>query len=238
MTAGVPTVLVIAGSDSSGGAGLLRDVQTLNDFKVKAACAITAITAQTHQQVIGVEHCSPRIIRQQIDSALADRNIAAIKIGMLGRVDTVQVVIDALASVPHLPVVLDPVILSSSGGALLDQAGIDLLRRSLALFTLITPNVPELAALTQQGSAQVLLDNGARAVLVKGGHDTGTESIDLFLTTESVQSFTAPRIGKVMRGTGCALASAIAGGLALQHSLVESISNAKRYVWSELQKSP
>jgi hydroxymethylpyrimidine/phosphomethylpyrimidine kinase len=243
MSLGTPTVLVIAGSDSSGGAGLIRDVQTLQNFQVNAACAITSVTAQTHQRVLGIEHCSPRILKQQIESALANPNLKAIKIGMLGTAESLQVVIDTLAAVPYIPVILDPVLLSSSGGTLLDDAGIELLRQSLQRFRLITPNLPELAVLSKlniadhsiEAAAKQLLTQGASAVLVKGGHNTGSESIDTLYTATDIQSFRAPRINIQMRGTGCALASAIAAGLALRQSLPESISKAKRYVWQQLQ---
>lgn len=238
-----PAVLVIAGSDSSGGAGLLRDVQTLSACNVDALCAITAVTSQTHQRVSGIEFISPSLVHQQITDAFATRHIDAVKIGMLGNAAIVQAVARALRNHSAIPVVLDPVILSSSGGELLDAAGLQaLLDELLPLTTLVTPNLPELMRLTNEAEAQaslqqraeLLLQRGAQAVLVKGGHADGDESIDWLVTAGIATPLVGPRVPTQRRGTGCTLASAIAAQLAGGASLRLACAFAKQYVFNYL----
>ncbi|MGH8320209.1 MAG: bifunctional hydroxymethylpyrimidine kinase/phosphomethylpyrimidine kinase [Steroidobacteraceae bacterium] len=243
-----PAVLVIAGSDSSGGAGIVRDLRTLADFGVEALCAITAVTAQTHEHVLSVHHVPQEIVRAQIHSALESRAIAAIKIGMLGTRETVNAVADCLARHATLPVVLDPVLLSSSGGALLDEEGREAMRaRLFPVATVLTPNIPEAASLCGTGpatspaaliaQARTLRSTGVRAVLLKGGHADGDEAADLLLTEpDEPQWLSAPRLEARCRGTGCALASAIAADLASGASVEAACRNAKRYVLSMLSE--
>ncbi len=242
----VPAVLVIAGSDSSGGAGLARDVRTLRDFGVEAACAITAVTAQSHSRVWAVHPIPPELIVAQILSALESRPIGAIKIGMLGAAAAVEAVAHALARERHIPIVLDPVLRSSSGGVLLDAAGERAMRERLfPLTTLLTPNIPEAAHLVNEeegvpGSpdtatllewAAALLRQGPRAVLIKAGHATGAEAADLLAQAEGTRRWlTSPRLAGSARGTGCALASGIAAGLALGEGLEEACWSARQYV--------
>ncbi|HEV2441961.1 MAG TPA: bifunctional hydroxymethylpyrimidine kinase/phosphomethylpyrimidine kinase [Steroidobacteraceae bacterium] len=253
---GRPAVLVIAGSDSSGGAGIVRDLKALSDFGCDAACAITAVTAQTHDHVVSVHHVPPEIVRTQIRAALESRAVGAIKIGMLGTGVTVSAVADSLAhSLAHslansvarggpLPIVLDPVLLSSSGGVLLDEEGrAEMRARLFPLATVLTPNIPEAASLcgmppatTREAlleQARSLLSTGARAVLLKGGHAEGAEAVDLLLTAHGApQWLSSQRLEARCRGTGCALASAIAAGLASGHSVEEACRRGKRYVLS------
>lgn len=242
-----PAVLVIAGSDSSGGAGLLRDARTLADFNIVALCAITAITAQSHTEVIGVHHIPSLDIQQQITAALATRRIDAIKIGMLGTEATVTAVTKGLADL-DIPIVLDPVLVSSSGGKLLDTAGVAALAQLLPRVTLLTPNLPEAATLLQTyvatnetemiEQAQRLLQLGAQAVLMKGGHATGDHALDVLLSRDQQPlRLSAPRIKATMRGTGCALASAIAALLARGTSMPQACQRAKHYVLQELSNS-
>src|SRR5215469_10141933 len=140
-----PAVLVIAATDSSGGAGLTRDVRVLSDFSVDALCVVTAVTAQSDQQVTAVHHVPPDVVRAQLTAALATRQVGAIKIGMLGTRATVEAVAEALPA-SDVPIVLDPVLVSSSGGVLLDDAGrAALIRLLMPRATLVTPNVPEVA---------------------------------------------------------------------------------------------
>ncbi|MGA7537606.1 MAG: bifunctional hydroxymethylpyrimidine kinase/phosphomethylpyrimidine kinase [Steroidobacteraceae bacterium] len=251
-----PAVLVIAGSDSSGGAGLVRDFQALAAFGVEALCALTAVTAQTQARVVSVHHVPPQIVRAQIHCALEARTIAAIKIGMLGTRETVNAVADCLARGPSLPVVLDPVLLSSSGGVLLDEAGREAMRaRLFPLTTVLTPNIPEAAGLCGVGhaggaaadpspeallaQARALRALGARAVLLKGGHAQGPESTDLLLTEEGEPKWlAAPRLAARCRGTGCALSSAIAARLAGGSSVEAACRGAKRYVHSLITQDP
>ena len=240
-------VLVIAGSDSSGGAGLACDVRTLARCGARALCAVTAVTAQSNSHLGAVHLIPPHIVRAQIAAALATARPGAIKIGMLGTEATVVAVAESIPPRDQVPVVLDPVLSASSGGSLLDAAG----RRALKLTllpraTLVTPNIPEAAALLdaepatseaellQQGRAWLAL--GPQAVLLKGGHGDGPEAVDLLLSADRVLRFSAPRSAARRRGTGCALASAVAAGLAAGLELAEACSQAKRLVTELLQQ--
>ena len=242
-------VLVIAGADSSGGAGLTRDVRVLADFDTDTVCAITAVTAQSNSRVAAVHHVPPDIIRAQIGAAFETRAIGAVKIGMLGNRATVEAVVESLPPRESVPVVLDPVLVASCGGLLLDEDGRQtLVERLLPRVTLVTPNVPEAAALLGEkpaagessliGQALRLLALGPRAVLLKGGHATGAEAVDWLISgQQSVRRITAPRIPATLRGTGCALASAIAAGLASGTTLADSCERAKMYVTQLLQRA-
>ena len=266
-----PAVLVIAATDSSGGAGLTRDVRVLSDFSVDALCVVTAVTAQSDKKVTAVHHVPPDVIRAQIAAALATRQIGAIKIGMLGNRATVEAVVEGLTvggsppggSLPEgslrgglapggslrgegpshgIPIVVDPVLVSTSGGVLLDAGGRAALIEALfPLAALVTPNVPEAAALlgealatdeaglVQQGLR--LLRFGSRAILLKGGHTDGEDAVDLLISSDRiVERIAAPRMAGTSRGTGCALASAIAAGLAAGKPLNEACRAAKTYV--------
>lgn len=243
---GRPAVLVIAGSDSSGGAGISRDLRTLADLGVAALCAVTAVTAQTHGHLVSVHHVPPEVVRTQIRAALESTAVGAIKIGMLGTAATVSAVADCLPRGAAIPVVVDPVLLSSSGGVLLDEAGrAEMRARLFPLASVLTPNIPEAASLcgtapassreellAQAGS---LLAAGARAVLLKGGHADGPEAVDLLLAADGEPRwFSSPRLDARCRGTGCALASAIAAALASGSSLEKACRSGKEYVRSLL----
>lgn len=241
-----PAVLVIAGSDSSGGAGIVRDLRVLADLGAQALCAVTAVTAQTHAAVVGVHHVPPDFVRAQIHTALDTTSPGAIKIGMLGTAATVRAVADALPRNGSIPIVLDPVLLSSSGGVLLDEAGrAEMLARLLPLAAVLTPNIPEAASLCGASpaagpealvaQARRLLSRGARAVLLKGGHGEGPQAVDLLISSEGAPIWlSSPRIEGRCRGTGCALASAIAAGLAGGASVEAACRAAKQYVLSML----
>jgi|KBSMisStaDraftv2_1062788.scaffolds.fasta_scaffold62095_3 hydroxymethylpyrimidine/phosphomethylpyrimidine kinase len=335
-----PSVLVIAATDSSGGAGLTRDVRVLTDFSVDALCIATAVTAQSDKRVLSVHHVPPDVIHAQLTAALETRRVGAVKIGMLGNRATVEAVAEALAAVgarcaeagmpavgvavsagnagpggadgvsgdeggrqlhdgelddratiparlsrllahgvaahATTPIVLDPVLVSSSGGILLDARGRAALREKLLpRATLVTPNVPEIAALLGESvaadevelvnQARRLLELGCQAILLKGGHATGEEAVDLLVMraqgpqhdrrqpegrqiepTKSgtpvdniiVERITSKRMPGTSRGTGCALASGIAAGLASGHSLLEACRRAKRYVLETMLTPP
>lgn len=244
-----PHVLIVAGSDSSGGAGIVRDVETVSAFGLRCSLAITAVTVQTHQRVERIEQMPPDLVAEQMRAAFAATSIAAVKIGMLGTAATIDTVASALASSLPVPIVLDPVLASTSGRQLLDEDAIDALKRELfPLCTLVTPNLPELALLTglpvasDEGDvihqAGKLFDTGAPAILVKGGHATGAIATDLLLLPGgSPIRFEASRIAVAMRGTGCMLASAIAAHLAQYETLEISIGKAKRHVFAKLLAS-
>lgn len=234
-------VLVIAGSDSSGGAGVTRDIRVLTECGVDALCAITAVTAQTNARTGGIHHIPPASIKEQIAAAFATRTINAIKIGMLGTATTVEAVAASLpASMP--PMVIDPVMVASSGGVLLDDDGIEALRqRLLPRTTLFTPNIPEAAALlneppaddvtTMIEQAQRLLKMGPRAVLMKGGHADGAEAIDVLVGGDGDSLILAsPRSTLQRRGTGCAFASAAAAALARGATTSDACRAGKRYI--------
>jgi len=245
----VTTVLVIAGTDSSGGAGLTRDVATLTHFGVEAQCAVTAVTAQTDREVTAVELLPPGLVQAQIGAALATGRARAIKIGMLGAEAIVEAVTAVIPPREQLPLVLDPVLAASSGGVLLDAAGcVALAALLLPRATLLTPNIPEAAALLGAAPAasaseaiaqgRALCARGALAVLVKGGHARGELATDWLVMAEgSVREFTAPRLAAVRRGTGCALASAIAAGLAARLSLEAACQRAKEHVSALLRQA-
>ena len=239
-----PAVLVIAGSDSSGGAGLLRDVSTLELMGADALCAVTAVTAQSDSRVAAVHRVPGEHVRAQIEAAFATRAIGAIKIGMLAARETIEAVADALEAVPAVPVVLDPVLRASSGGILLEEAGYEPLRsRLFPRTTLLTPNLPEAACLVGEttscppdpqrilGWAQRLLAEGVHAVLIKGGHAPGEQAADLMARADAEPLWlTAPRLPAQRRGTGCALAAAIAAALAEGADLPQACRRGRAHV--------
>jgi hydroxymethylpyrimidine/phosphomethylpyrimidine kinase len=244
----VTAVLVVAGSDSSGGAGLARDLSTLARLERRAVCAVTAVTAQSDREVRAVHPMPPDLVRAQIAAALATTRVGAIKIGMLA---TGSIALAVAASLPpreQVPMVLDPVLRSSSGVALLDEAGRQALTEELLpRATLLTPNIPEIASLLgtavagteaeliEQGRA--LLALGPRAVLAKGGHGRGDEAVDLLLIEgQPARRLSSPRSPRTVRGSGCALASAIAAGLAAGLSLEEACGRGKQHLVELFQK--
>ena len=241
-------VLIIGGTDSSGGAGLARDLRTLTELDTVALCAVTAVTAQSDEGLRACEVMPAELVRAQIEAAFATRAVGAVKIGMLANAATVRAVADALAPHPEVPLVLDPVLRSTSGAQLLEEGGrAVLMERLLGRAALLTPNLAEAATLlhcpvatteTQAlEQARQLLARGARAVLLKGGHANGPESVDLLLWQERAERLSAPRIAATLRGTGCALASAIAVYLAQGIALSAACARAKDYV-SALLRAP
>jgi hydroxymethylpyrimidine/phosphomethylpyrimidine kinase len=242
----VSAVLVIAGTDSSGGAGLARDLRTLAELETRALCAVTAVTAQSDSGVLGVHVIPADLLRAQIATAFATCRIDAVKIGMLGTADIVRAVTEALRPHDTVPVVLDPVLASSSGTALLDEPGrAALLELLLPRVTLLTPNIPEAGLLLgtpaatgeaqMLAQAQALLTLGARAVLMKGGHGTGPEAVDLLVSAQGTDRLAVARMDASCRGTGCALASAAAAALAEGLALDTACISAKGYVTALLR---
>jgi hydroxymethylpyrimidine/phosphomethylpyrimidine kinase len=244
----VTAVLVIGGADSSGGAGLVRDVLALAHFGAEPLCAVTAVTAQSDVRLIATHVVPPDILEAQIAAAFATRQVAAVKIGMLATRATVLAVEASLPPRTRVPIVLDPVLASSSGGMLLDPEGRRaLIERLLPRVTLITPNIPEAAALLGTSAAshepdllrqaQALRALGPQAVLLKGGHAAGEEAVDYLLQDmQPPRRLIAPRFAGSRRGTGCALASAIAAGLGAGLPLEQACARAKRYVAELLQR--
>jgi hydroxymethylpyrimidine/phosphomethylpyrimidine kinase len=253
----VKRLLVIAGSDSSGGAGIQADLKTAQAFGVYAQTAITAVTVQDTNRVYSVNPVSPAIVRAQIDAALGDIGADAIKIGMLGNAAIAAAVADALAEKKYsdIPLVLDTVILSSSGAALLDDEGIKVLKqRLIPRAALVTPNFPECEALTGmlpdtehrlRNAAMAFKLMGAEHVLFKGGHGAPADKknggmlCDVLWSGDECIRFEAPRQDtRHTHGTGCTLATAIACGLAQGQSLIDSVSRAHVYVQNAIRTAP
>jgi len=243
-------VLIIAGSDSGGGAGIQADIKAVTALNGFAMTAITALTAQNTQGVHGVLPVPAAFIRQQIDVVLQDIGADVIKIGMLGDAATIETVCDALATVgAGIPVVLDPVMVAKGGHHLLAGDAVTVMRqRLLPMATVITPNLPEAEALTgltitteadMRTAAQALLGLGAPAVLLKGGHLPSDTVVDLLATREGTDSFSAARIQtRHTHGTGCTTASAVAAGLAQGMSLHDAVVRARAYVRRAIEAAP
>lgn len=240
VTNNVTRLLIIAGSDSSGAAGLVRDLQVLADHNARGLCAITAVTAQTAGKVAAMHHVPGEVIARQIECALQE-GVQAIKIGMLGTAESVRAVASALAQT-SLPIVIDPVLRSTSGTELLDAPGRALLHSLLLpLASVATPNLPEALLLldrcggTPAFLARQLADKAACPVLVKGGHGTGPLATDWLCQAGLVTAIETPRLQASMRGSGCALSTAIAVQLARGLSLRRACEVAKGYVAGLLQ---
>ena len=235
------TILVIAGSNSSGGAGIQRDAQVAAELGIVARFAVTAITAQSDRDVGTIWPVPASVVRDQLEMALNDRQTAAIKIGMLCNGAIITAIAGCLRD-SRIPIVMDPVLQASSGAWLVDEAAVDGLRRELLpLASLVTPNRLEAALLTVTpvaGSdadavqqARLLGVAGAGAVLMKGGHAKGNQAVDLLVQRgHATQRLAADRLPQSMRGTGCALSTAIAIHLARGCELGEACRRAKDHV--------
>lgn len=244
--------LSIAGSDSSGGAGIQADLAAFNALGVHGATAITAVTAQNRAGVRAVQVLPATLVRMQIEAVFDDYDVHAVKLGMLANADIVVEVAAVLQRVRPRRLVIDPVMIASSGAHLLDAAGIASVRRLLLpLADCLTPNVDEAAALLEVPRAhseaemvlqgRALLALGARAVLMKGGHAPLPEAVDLLVTPESCQRHAAPWVeGVDAHGTGCTLSAAIAAGLARGLVLNDAVGMAKRHLsaWLARRLSP
>src|SRR3982750_217348 len=248
-----PLVLSIAGLDPSGAAGVLADVRTITAFGCAASAAITSITFQNDKAVLGVDHLSPETVRQQILAVAGTRKVRAVKTGMLPTADIVREVTALCRTKVLPPPIIDPVMTSSSGYSLMDDAALvafvnDLVPRAL----LVTPNIPEAERLIDKrihdvegmkSAARVIRDLGARAVLIKGGHLPAAAksgaAVDVLLDEEGrFEVFTGEWTnGVTVRGTGCMLASAIAACLAKGKSLKESVAEAKQFVAGIIEES-
>jgi hydroxymethylpyrimidine/phosphomethylpyrimidine kinase len=238
--------LTIAGSDSSGGAGIQADLKTFTALGVYGASVLTAITAQNTQGVQSVLTLPPDIIAAQMTSIAADLAVGAIKTGMLGDRITVETVADGLRRFVNVPLVIDPVMVATSGDVLLAPDAIDAVRsRLFPLADVVTPNLREAARLLEtsvatsldemEGQGRRLLAVGAKAVLIKGGHGEGPEAIDILVFEAGSLRFSAPRIAtQNTHGTGCTLAAAIAARLSLGDSIADAVNAAKRFVWQAI----
>jgi len=242
-----PVALTIAGSDPSGGAGIQADLKTFSALGVYGTSVITALTAQNTAGVTGVHVVPTDFVIQQLETLIADVRLDSIKIGMLANADIVAAVGDFLVHHHHDQVVLDPVMVATSGDRLLDDDAVQAVRELMPLVSLITPNIAEAAALLGTRPARTLPDMrlqaralqelGAPRVLIKGGHrDDGPDAVDLLLDVDGQVLLRAPRVATVnTHGTGCTLSSALAALRPQRDSWLEAALDAKSYLTAALK---
>lgn len=248
-TSSLPIGLTIAGSDSGGGAGIQADLKTFHAFGVFGTSALTAITAQDTTGVSEVHPIPLDVVRAQIDAVAGDLRPAAVKTGMLATAELVHTVADAIAQheLPHY--VLDPVMVTTTGDRLLDSDAVgSVVSRLVPLSEVVTPNLGEARVLTgtavegvegQRTAARILVERGARAALVKGGHGRGPEVVDLLWNGNEERVWRRPRIDtRNTHGTGCTLSAAIAAGLAHGSDIDEAVSRALAYVAGAIRTAP
>ena len=249
----LPVALTIAGSDSGGGAGIQADLKTFAALGVYGASAIACLTAQNPRRVLGVEACSPKMLRQQIEAVFAELKPAAVKTGMLFSAKNIEVVAKLLRNskfkTKNLKLIVDPLMISTSGAKLLEPAAVKILTgKLLPLATLVTPNLDEAEILTGQKissieamrtAALVIHTRFGCAVLVKGGHlKNSTEAVDIFFDGETELLLSAPFVkGVRTHGTGCTYSAAICAALALGHSLPHAVELGKNFVTSAIANS-
>lgn len=229
-------ILIIAGSDSGGGAGIQADIRTVTVLGGHAMTAITAITAQNTLGVQGVHAVPTDMVLRQMESVISDIGVDAVKIGMIGSAETAAAVAERLSALEGMPIVFDPVMVATSGSALADGATIAAFERLMALATLVTPNIPELDALGGEGIAIRF----ATHVLAKGGHGEGPMLTDRLIGPRGVfKAWSDARIDTPhTHGTGCTLASAIATGLGQGLDLIAAIERGRKYVREALTLAP
>jgi hydroxymethylpyrimidine/phosphomethylpyrimidine kinase len=247
VTASIARVLVIAGSDSGGGAGIQADIKAITMLGAHAMTAVTAITAQNTTGVTAVHPVPAETVLSQIDAVVGDIGVDAVKIGMIGSAFTADQVAKRLAALkeqqPDLPIVFDPVMVATSGSALADDATIAAFGQLMDIATVVTPNLPELARLSGgddpiAAALKIVGDHGC-AVLVKGGHEEGDALADALIETDNMTSWQGQRIDTTStHGTGCTLASAIATFLAQGDSLPSAVERARTFVRVALHAAP
>jgi hydroxymethylpyrimidine/phosphomethylpyrimidine kinase len=249
MTSMIPNLLSIAGSDPSGGAGVQADLKTFSALGCYGMAVLTALTAQNTKGVTDVHVPPPAFVAAQIDAIFADIEVAAVKLGMLADGAVVTTVAERLCAHKARHIVLDPVLVATSGDSLGAPDVVEAMQRHLLpLASLVTPNLPEAARLAgealpadladMRAIAEKLVASGARAALVKGGHLGGDSSVDVLFDGETMQEFAASRIDTPnTHGTGCTLSSAIAAYLAFGHDLPSAVTLAKAYLTEALRHS-
>src|SRR5467141_1381733 len=241
--------LTIAGSDSGGAAGIQADLKTFHLFGVFGTTAITAVTAQNTTGVRAWQALPAKLVAQQIDAVADDLFPAAVKSGMLGAAEIVETVAERIANRRLPNYVLDPVMVATSGDRLLDRdAERVIVRRLVPLATLVTPNLDEAAVLVEAGvrtpdemerAGRALVQLGAKAALVKGGHLAGEEVVDVLVANGTVRRFTRPRLETTStHGTGCTLSAAVAAGLALGRPLERAVEDALDFVHRAIAAAP
>lgn len=236
-----PAVLTIAGSDPSGGAGIQADLKTFHAFGVYGMAVLTSLTAQNTRGVTGIHEVPPDFVAEQLQAVFADVTVAAVKTGMLKSDRIILAVVRELTSGAPRHLVVDPVMVATSGDRLIDMAAVKTLRdHLLPLADLVTPNRAEAADLAEcdvetlsdaRRAAATMRAAGSRAILIKGIPDAG-EMVDLLLTESGEREFRLPAMDTgATHGTGCTLSSALASGLALGLTLPEAVARAKSFVW-------
>ena len=240
-----PVVLCFSGLDPSGGAGLQADIEAIGQSGAHAAIACTAVTIQSSQQVFGFEACAASLVKDQATAVLDDLPVSAIKSGMLGTTDNIAMLTRLFAEqiiAKGTPFVLDPVLVANSGGSLGDEKTlVSAFRQLLPYATLITPNTHELRALSGEQdlhiAAKKLCSQGAHAVLVKTSHDFDSGDIEqyLYITGEMVHQSTLTRLDGEFHGSGCSLASFIAGRLAMGDTLIDAVKAADSWITQTLR---
>ena len=240
-----PTVMLIAGSDSGGGAGLQADLRAVHAHGLAGACVVTAATAQNPSAVYSMNALSAAQVSAQISAIFEDIEVSAIKIGMLATAPVARVVFERMRDC-RIPLVLDPVLVATSGGSLLTASSMSILRNKLLpLSTVLTPNIPEASALLgrplgslrdRRDAARELLALGAQCVLLKGGHADGRTLIDVIADRDGITELRSRRLNMTTHGTGCTYASAIAAQLALGRDAREAIVRAHEYLQRALRK--
>jgi hydroxymethylpyrimidine/phosphomethylpyrimidine kinase len=245
----VPFALTIAGSDSSGGAGIQADLKTFTALNVHSASVLTAVTAQNTRGVHAVHVVPPEMVSAQLDAVFGDLDIRVVKIGMLASDGVVEVVVEALRRYRPPFVVLDPVLAATSGSRLLSRAGLTILRRELLThIDCLTPNIAEAAALLDRPEAvsevemaeqgRALIELGPKFVLMKGGHAPLFEAVDLLIAGDEVHRYGAARIAsKNLHGTGCTLSAAIAAFVLRGEPLPQSVERAKGYLTAAISSA-
>ncbi len=243
-------VLIVAGSDSGGGAGIQADLKTVTALGGFATTAVTALTAQNTLGVTAIHAVPPAFVAEQMAVVLTDLGTDSIKTGMLHDAAVIEAVADVIEQhAPNVPVVVDPVMVAQSGARLLDEGAVDtLIARLPKLAAILTPNLPEAEVLTGMGinglddmgrAAEKLKALGPESVLIKGGHFDGPTVIDLLLDDLGTQAFESPRFDTVhTHGTGCTLASGIAAGLAQDLDLRTAVARARDYLREAIRTAP
>ncbi len=245
----VPRALTIAGSDSSGGAGIQADLKTFTALKVYGASVITAVTAQSTASVLGIENLDPEFVKLQIDAVVQDFEVNAVKIGMLSTEGIISAVSEKISEYRLKNIVLDPVIVSSGGDSLLyENAKEALVNQLFPQIDLLTPNIPEAQVISgmeiesaedMKSAAEKIKLLGPENILIKGGHlDKSNEAVDILYDGKSFYEYRAERVNtKNTHGTGCTYSAAICAGLAKGLSMYDAVSEAKEFVTSAIRNS-
>jgi len=244
-----PVVLTIAGSDSGAGAGIQADLKTFAALGVYGVSVITAITAQNTVGVRAVQEIDPDVIAAQLDALAEDFQIAALKTGMLASVAIIEAVVAGIKHHALRPLVVDPVMIAKSGDRLLREDAVETLRRALLpLAHVVTPNIPEAEVLTghairthedRVAAGRAIMELGAHAVVIKGGHSDEDPIIDLLVDSEGVHEFRAARIvTRSTHGTGCTFSAAIAASLGRGEDLATAVAEARQYLSAALAQAP